>query len=190
MIRLEPPQRIEIGEYVLRLKYLVENKKFFIVRTNHPAGDLIYSFIDSIVNKIFEKSVDKIPLVFSHGDFSLVNILKSDDGIKVIDWEDAARRNPLYDLYNYFFTESYYGRTTSKITLEVNAAIKSIQARLVTKSPEIAAALLPSAEIYRWLYYLERVGMLLGRDFSSKILEVILRSIEVFNACEENYTKS
>lgn len=190
MILLQPPQSVEIREYVQHLSQLAENKKFFIVGTNNQASNLIYGFIESIVSQVLKKAEGKIPLVFSHGDFSLVNILKGDDGIKVIDWEDAAQRNPLYDLYNYFFTESYYGRTTSKIMTEVNEAIKSLQERLVTKSPEVAATLLSSAEIYRRLYYLERLGMLLEREFSSKILEVILRSLDVFNACEENFAKS
>jgi hypothetical protein len=189
MIQLQTPQSIEIREYVQRLAELAENKKKIIVQTNNIASNLVYGFIDSIVCQILKKSEGKIPLVFSHGDFSLVNILKRDHDIKVIDWEDAAQRNPLYDLYNYFFTEFYYGRTTSKAVTEINEAIKFLHACIVTKSPEIAATLLSSAEICRWLYYLERVGMLLEREFSSKILEVILKSIDVFNACEENFAK-
>lgn len=190
MILWQQPQTVDIREYVNRLAKTIADRKTVVSVINDSKANLISDFMDATVNRVLKNAAGKISLVFSHGDFSLVNILKTDDGIKVIDWEGTSKRNPLYDLYNYFLTESYYERTTYKMVTEINEAIKSLQARLVTKSLEIAITLSSSSDIYRWLYYLERVGMLLERDFSSKILEVILRSIDVFNAYEENFVKS
>lgn len=103
----------------------------------------------------------------------------------VIDWESAGRRSTLFDLYNYFFTEIYYGRATTNLISEINEAISSLQSRLASKAPDIARTLPPLGQMYRRLYYFERVLMLLERELSGERLDVILRSIQVFNRYEE-----
>ena len=72
--------------------------------------NFIERFVESVAKRMITKEKTQIDLVCSHGDFSLVNILKSKNGIKVIDWEGLDLRNPLFDFYNYFFTELYYNR--------------------------------------------------------------------------------
>ena len=105
----------------------------------------------------------------------------------VIDWEGGGIRNPLFDLYNYFLTELYYERATSTSALvpKVNKAISYLQARLLPKIPELTRALVSLSPIYRRLYYLERVCMLLERELDNKLLSVIVRSIDVFNRYEK-----
>ena len=75
-------------------------------------------YLNKIGLSLINKEIYKINLVFSHGDYSLVNILRTKNGIKVIDWEGAAFRNPLYDLYNFFFTEIYYKRAKANLVME------------------------------------------------------------------------
>jgi thiamine kinase-like enzyme len=123
-------------------------------------------------------------LVFSHGDYSLVNILRTKNGIKVIDWEGVAFRNPLYDLHNFFFTELYYKRAKTNLVMEINEAILSMQARFYTKFPDIAKSLELFASTYRRLYYIERVCMLLERELSNQLLNVVIRSIDMFERYE------
>jgi hypothetical protein len=188
MILLQPPQIVEIQGYVSRLQSIVAVRKNSVAKENSQSIRSITGFIELMIARICQKSNRRIPLVFSHGDFSLVNILKTENGIKVIDWEGASNRNPLYDLYNYFLTESYYKRTTKSLLPEISEAIRSLHSRVVTKSPEVASSLGSFSDVYRWLYYLERVCMLLERDLNAKILEVVSRSIEVFYANEEDFT--
>jgi hypothetical protein len=190
MILWQQPLVVGIDKYVNQLSKKIAERRTDVAAINDSKTDRIAEFVNANASCILKNANGKISLVFSHGDFSLVNILNTANGIKVIDWEGAAKRNPLYDLYNYFLTESYYGRPPAKMDTEISKGIKLLQARLVITSPEIAATLTASSDIYRWLYYLERIGMLLERDLNSKILEVILRSIHVFDAYEENFAKS
>jgi hypothetical protein len=187
MILLQPIQTVEIQEYLNRLIASALQRKSIVSNENNQEARFIYGFIEQMAAQVNRSGKGQIPLVFSHGDFSLVNILKTNDGVKVIDWEGAVKRNPLYDLYNYFLTESYYGRATKSLVSEINQAIRSLQSSIAVKSPEIASTIESFSEVYRWLYYIERICMLLERDFSQKILEVISQSIDVFNVCEENF---
>ena len=190
MILWQQPTVIEIEKYVNQITKTIAEFRKDLEALNRSKADRITKFVNASAGCILKSATGKISLVFSHGDFSLVNILKTANGIKVIDWEGAAKRNPLYDLYNYFFTESYYKRTTTQIVKEINAGIKLVRARLLATSPETADFLKATADHCRRLYYLERIGMLLERDLNSKIIEVILRSIHIFDVYEENLAKS
>jgi hypothetical protein len=129
-----------------------------------------------------------VDMVFSHGDFSLRNMLMTKEGIRVIDWESAGRRSVLFDLYNYFFTESYYGRIATNLVSEISEAISSLQSRIRSKAPDIAENLSSLTPMYRRLYYLERILVMLEREMSDDLLDVILRSIQVFKRYEEALT--
>lgn len=189
MILLQSIQSVKIPEYIDRLMQVTADRKNMISKENNHQTNPIFDFIESMAGQVVGLTDGRIPLVFSHGDFSLVNILKTGNGLKVIDWEGSAKRNPLYDLYNYFLTESYYGRTSKCLVTEINQAIRALQSAIATKAPEIASTLESLSNIYRWLYYIERICMLLERNFSKKLLEVVSRSISVFKNYEENFAK-
>ena len=59
-----------------------------------------------------------------------------------------------------------------------------MQARLDTKFPDIAKSIELFASTYRRLYYIERVCMLLERELSNQLLNVVIRSIDVFERYE------
>jgi thiamine kinase-like enzyme len=189
MIFLEPIQTIEIQEYINRLIASVARRKSIVSNENSQETRSIFRFIELMAAKVNCSATGHIPLVFSHGDFSLVNILKTDGGLKVIDWEGTDRRNPLYDFYNYFLTESYYKRTTKCLVSEIRQGIRSLQSSIASRAPKIASTLKSFSDIYRWIYYIERICMLLERDFNQRILDVISRSIDVFNQYEEKSAK-
>jgi len=188
MILLQAPLTEGLRDYVDVLTHSFER----IAYEPELDADKINSirrFVESVIARLWLERDRQIDLVFSHGDFSLPNILRTRDGIRVIDWESAGRRSVLFDLHNYFFTELYYKRATTDLLLEIEEAISSLQSRLASKAPGIARTLCLSAQMYRWLYYVERILVLLDRELSDKVLDVILRSIEVFNRYEEAMAK-
>lgn len=188
MILLHTPLSVNIGEYVNKIMDILEDGRLSRPGLDVRKANTIRGFVESVAERLRLEGSGQINLVFSHGDFSLRNILRAKDGITVIDWESAGRRSVLFDLYNYFFTESYYKRITTNLISEINEAISSLQFRLTSKAPDIARTLPSLARTYCRLYYLERVLMLLERELSSDLLDVILRSIAVFNRYEEAIT--
>ena len=188
MILLHAPLSVNIGEYVNKIMGILEDGRLSRPGLDLRKANTIRGFVESVARRLRLEGSGQINLVFSHGDFSLRNILRAKDGIMVIDWESAGRRSVLFDLYNYFFTESYYKRITTNLISEINEAISSLQSRLTSKAPDIATTLPSLARTYCRLYYLERVLMLLERELSNDLLDVILRSIAVFNRYEEAIT--
>jgi len=65
----------------------------------------IKSFIDMIVERLRVEGNCPVFLVFTHGDFCPANMLNTQQGIKVIDWEGAGTRSVLFDVYSYFFID-------------------------------------------------------------------------------------
>jgi hypothetical protein len=208
MILSQAPCRVGMSEYVRRvlngIMDALENGRSLGQGVNARKADTVRQFVELVaeqlrlrVSRIHNRADRNHPrdtdhpndpgaaLVFSHGDFSLRNMLMTKDGITVIDWESAGRRSVLFDLYNYFFTESYYGRIATNLVSEINEAISSLQSRIRSQAPDIAETLSSLTPVYRRLYYLERILVMLEREMSDDLLDVILRSIQVFKRYEE-----
>jgi hypothetical protein len=188
MILLQIPVIVDIQEYTNRLAEIIAKRKASTTLIDKTKLSSLDRFIELTTKSIYLKKI-KIPLVFSHGDFSLVNILNTKNGKKVIDWEGANTRNPLYDLYNFFLTELYYNRAAKSLVTEINGAILNLHARLKRKVPEISATIMEFSPIYRQLYYLERVCLLFERALNENVIKVIFRSINVFNSYEKMTAK-
>jgi thiamine kinase-like enzyme len=184
MILLQKPVIVDIQEYTNRLTEIITKRKASTTLIDKTLLSSLDRFLEFTTNSLYSEKI-KIPLVFSHGDFSLVNILNTKNGKKVIDWEGANTRNPLYDLYNFFLTELYYKRAAKSLVAEINEATLYLHARLKRKVPEIAATLMEFSTIYRQLYYLERVCLLFERALNENVIKVIFRSINVFNSYEK-----
>jgi len=125
-----------------------------------------------------------ITLAFTHGDFSFVNFIYGENAVTVIDWESAQHRSLLHDLYNYYFTELYYKRIPSLHRNDTGQAIEQLNQCLVRNDVQNTGDLAGEADLYRWLYYLERIQMLMEREASPGLRSVILRSIEIFEHFE------
>ena len=184
MIFLQTPVAVGLSEHVQKTISITEDRELSRSVLDPKNISIIMRYLNKISSPLINKETSKINLVFSHGDYSLVNILRTKNGIKVIDWEGVAFRNPLYDLYNFFFTEIYYKRAKANLVLEINEAILSMQARLDANLPDIAKSLEFFASTYRRLYYIERVSMLLERELSNQLLNVVIRSIDMFERYE------
>jgi hypothetical protein len=185
MILVEPPQKITVSEVVDQCGQTWEYDRLSRRKLNTEKVDVIYQFIQPIVSKLFTSPDQVVYRIITHGDFSLRNMLRTKKRFVIIDWESVAHRSVLFDLYNFFLTEIYYKRISSDLTSEIRAAILKLQAQINSKNPEIAHHLLAYAEVYRWLYYIERISMLLQRGFNDKTLEVVARSIHVFSEFEQ-----
>jgi hypothetical protein len=185
MIFLQAATQKNLSEYLVNIIKILENSDLANPELERKKTNSIRGFVESIVERLRLCGNCRVDLVFSHGDFSLVNILRTKNGIKVIDWESASTRSLLFDLFNYFFTELYYRRATTSLVHEISEAILSLRSRIVTKAPDLAGAMVSLSDMYRRLYYVERIRMLLDRQLGNRQLDVILRSIEVFNSFEE-----
>lgn len=189
MILLQKPVLVDIQEYIDRLTQIIAERKASTILIDKAKLASINRLIEFTTKSLYFEKI-KIPLVFSHGDFSLVNILNTKNGKKVIDWEGASTRNPLYDLYNFFLTELYYKRTAKSLVAEIKGAILALQSQLTAKVPEIAETFMDFSPIYRRLYYLERICLLFERTLNENVIKVIFRSINVFNSYEKMTAKN
>jgi hypothetical protein len=129
-------------------------------------------------------------LVFSHGDFCPANMLNIDHAVKVIDWEEACYRSALFDFFSYFFYRSISRRVdTRQVKKEIGEAWILLQGRLAVPAPTIYQSVSTSVNVYRRVYYIERLDMLierLGSDKYSAIIKDIHESIKAFEGFEEH----
>jgi hypothetical protein len=186
MISVEPPRKTTVSEIVNQCSQTWEYGRLSRMRLDTEKVDVVYQFIQLIVSKLFNSPEQTVYRILTHGDFSFQNILSTKKRFVIIDWESIAHRSVLFDLYNFFLTELYYNRVSTNLISEIKEAIKSMQQKLISKNYEVANHLLTFAEVYRWLYYIERIAMLLERGLTDKIFDVIFRSIEVFESFERS----
>jgi choline/ethanolamine kinase len=185
MILLQDPLTVDLAARIDEISIVFEDGRLSRPELDAKRVNSIRDFVGSTIEQLGVEENRHIRLVFSHGDLALRNILRTRDGITVIDWESAGHRSVLFDLYNYFFAALYYEQITTNPVPEINRAIASLQSRLAAKAPDIARDLPSLARVYRRLYYVERLSVLLEREMSNDLLDVILRSIDVFNRYEK-----
>lgn len=179
MILSRPAHTVALGSYVRDLrKKLAEQLTY-----GHLDSELhnnVQTFIDTIAAQLESSNDIAISLAFTHGDFSFVNFVYRDNEIWVIDWEDARERSLLHDLFNYFYTEIYYERTQSTLDTAINEAIHLLMEQHDLRGLAESSKTGDNKAVYQWLFYLERIIMLLGRDASANRSRVIQRTIDIF----------
>ncbi len=185
MILSQPSHTVSLIEYVQNLVSRILEEKLSSIKLDQQRQTIIQEFIKSIETLLCNTSTQKINLIFSHGDFSLQNILKTRNTIKVIDWEGAKSRSILYDFYNFFMTEIYYERPKGDLVTEIQTAQSKLQSRLMKKGALAIINVVLSEPLFHRLFFLERVLMLLERDLSERSLNVLMRSIEIFRGYEK-----
>ena len=147
-------------------------------------SQLIREFTDRIIARLDSSRELPIRIAFTHGDFSFVNFIHGLNGITVIDWEGADNRSLLHDLYNYFFTERYYDRCHLIDQNTFADAIDHFSRCLAAESMHAIDTQNLKADVYRLLYYLERLQMLTEREASPGQRNVILKTIAIFDQYE------
>jgi hypothetical protein len=189
MILFQPPLMTTIGAIINQCNQRWESSRPILQRIDLRKVDLIEDFFSCIIAKLSDSTEQPIYRILTHGDFSLRNMLNTKKGLMVIDWEGIAHRSVLFDFYNVFLTELYYSRTSTNLICETREAIVCLQEKLNTKNPEVADHLIALADVYRLLYYVERICMLVERGLNKKILKVINRSIQIFLEYEKAIIK-
>lgn len=159
------------------------------LQLNDDLSTCIHDFVYQIAARLETSKNVPIQLSFTHGDFSFVNFVHNNSNVVVIDWEGAQHRSILHDLYNYFLTELYYERTPLNLITEIDDAILLLNRRLAINESVSSKYFVDLKDTYRWLYYLERINMLLDREVSTGLLNVIQHSMKVFNKHESSISK-
>lgn len=185
MLMSNPVHTTELSEYINKLRDSI-NQQLAHSQLDREFSTHVHNFVCRIITSLEAAEDIPVKLTFTHGDFSFVNFIYSNKNkIAVIDWESAKDRSILSDLYNYFLTELYYERTRKNLVIEINDAISLVTRQLAAfeKSTQFDT-LEKFRDTYRWLYYIERIQVLLDREPSDIQQNVIRRSIKTFTRYE------
>jgi hypothetical protein len=123
---------------------------------------------------------DRLQLVLTHGDFSLVNAISTDDGLRFIDWEGVTYGGLVTDVIHFLFAERYYSRIGESFVAELSEFVARYRAAALARFPELREAADLDLTFARRMYYLERLGLMVKRSVSSHHCNVVSRSIETF----------
>ena len=192
----QPPKKINISDYLQKM--LSTLKIDNLLTENSNAGDIDYvlSFIHSMKERLQSEGNISVLFVLTHGDFCPANMLSTKEGLKLLDWESATHRSALFDFYSYFFFRPLHQKLpVAELTQELNTGLSFYLSRLASISGEVLASVQLHEKTYRWLFYVERIWMLVERvkyDTKLNTQANIRRYIHVFNEYEElikNYNK-
>ncbi|RJQ47989.1 MAG: hypothetical protein C4538_04545 [Nitrospiraceae bacterium] len=182
-----------IKDYVDEIRSILSCDNSLREKSNAQYLEKIIAFIDSIAEQLRSKGDLPVYLALTHGDFCPANMLNTKRGLIILDWESATYRSALFDFYSYFFFRSVHQKLpVDKLNNEIKVALPFFVSKLDSMAPDISRNLKTFEEVYRWLYYIERVSMLMERekhDTKHNIFEVILRFIEVFKTYEDINTE-
>ena len=149
----------------------------------------VWNFSRVMIERVQRAGNCLIFLAFSHGDFSRQHTFITEHGPVHIDWEMGGYRTALYDLHDAFFKRLQSELVPPDVTLVLAQAISRLQLCLSQQASVSNVALISSlqeAEVYRWIYYVERICFFLGgsNDMSDQKLNKMLLSIDAFNSYE------
>ena len=178
---------------VIELKKYLALKQDGLIKRDLQSPDIqeiteILEFTDNIVTLLNRQSDARVLIAFSHGDFSVKNIVVTDSGPRLLDWELAARRSILYDFYNYFFHILRTGQNRGNLSLAIHSCLQWLQNSLNSKQNNYAYDFMPFSQIYRWLYYFERMVSISGFRASihpQKRIRNLRHNMQVFRTFEK-----
>lgn len=133
-----------------------------------------------------QQKPDRLQLVLTHGDFSLVNAIVTDDGLRFIDWEGVTSGGLFSDVFHFLFAERYYKRIADSFLVEVSEYTDRYRNACLGRFPELREATKLDQTIARRLYYLERLSLMLKRSVSTNLCDVVCNSIATFNAYDQD----
>ena len=187
IILFQTPIIHELSEHINHIVRIMEQKKFSEFDISKVRE--IKIFVNFIVKKLRANGARQIYFAFTHGDFHTENISNTKKGLKVIDWELAQDRSLLHDFYNYFFHLVRNKRLMVNQWSLINEALSILCSRMNLKSPHLTRHILSNAHVYRWIYYLERIAVILhfrDRVPPENTRRNILHNIQVFKGFEHS----
>ena len=188
LILFQRPLTKDLTTYLKELIEVLETCKLLINNPDSKKANVYRDFVHSTVERLYAKANFPVYLVLSHGDFCPANFLRTKDGLRIIDWEGAKHRSILFDFYSYFFYRPVSPKfSVDNMASEIEEALPVFVSGLSLKAPDITENLMSLIKIYRWLYYIERLCMLVERDFTDQRLNMtdyIMRYIAAFSEYE------
>ncbi len=149
----------------------------------HDAGQIkeIATYIENLGDWLRKQpKPERLQLVLTHGDFSLVNAIATDEGLRFIDWEGVTFGGLFTDIIHFLFAEYYYQRLGESFVNELSEFVARYRGAALERFPELRDAADLDLTFARRLYYLERLGLMVKRSVSAHHCNVTLRSIGTF----------
>lgn len=185
----EPAQRITISDYVQKMLSTLKVDNLLEESLDAADIDKVLSFMQLMKERFQSEGNRFVYLVLTHGDFCPANMLNTKEGLKILDWESADYRSVLFDFYSYFFFRPLHqGYPVEEFVPELKAGLELFFSKLTSMSSEVYANVKLYEKAYRWLFYVERIHMLVERvkyDTKLNTKANIRRYILVFNKYEE-----
>ncbi|RJR20786.1 MAG: hypothetical protein C4581_02900 [Nitrospiraceae bacterium] len=189
LIAFRSPVLAPCSEYVNGIKNSLSNGGMLSQVTDGEITRKIWAFIDCISERILVVGKNPVCLVLSHGDFCPANMLNTSHGLRIIDWESATSRSALFDYYSYFFFRPLHQNlSVEECCTEIKLTLPIFLSKLGITVSDVTQILQASDAMYRRLFYLERIAMLIERqkyDTKLNVLGNISKYIDVFNRYEE-----
>ena len=178
----------DLAVYIKELAGFLEVNSFSKKKLNEEEAQIFRNFIHSTAEQLKNEENRPVHLVFSHGDFCPANLLRAKDGLRIVDWESIRYRNMLFDFFSYFFYRPVSPMLpVDTIVSEINEALPFFVSKISLKELNINENLLSLVNIYRRLYYIERLYMLVERDNTDCRLNMksyIFRYIDAYSSYE------
>jgi len=187
LLRCQEPVEVGASVHIDRLADQAYRDRWLESGARSEDVDRITDYLGRLRTWLSENAgPEPLQLILTHGDFSLVNAISTEDGLRFIDWEGIGSGSLFSDLFNFMFTEQYYGRASSRFTIEVDSIFREYCNVILSAYPELSAAVSLPPAFARRLYYLERLRHLLDRDVSANLLGVICKSARIFEDFEKD----
>ena len=182
----ELPLSVDTLGHIKNLADLSFRASWLAVGVEVAEIDEIEDYVEQLQDWLLNHSApDELQLVLTHGDFSLVNAIVTDTGLRFVDWEGIARGGLYSDILNFLFVERYYGRASADFLETMPVFLDRYGEHIVSRVPELKVAASLEPTFARQLYYLERLNVLLQRNASAKLHKVVKRSIVMFREVDE-----
>jgi hypothetical protein len=181
------PVKVKMKDYVKQVsdEPFAERWQVAGIETDDIAA--ISDFLQALRKWLLKKAGRKdLTLVMTHGDFSLVNALLSDDEFRVIDWDGIAPRSALGDVFNFVLAELFYARTSGDFVAEAQLLFERYRNAFIDHHSAMEDAVSLDNPIALRIYYLERLRLMLDRDVTPNINRVVQKSITMFRQFDED----
>ncbi|QKT02471.1 phosphotransferase [Ectothiorhodospiraceae bacterium 2226] len=178
LLRLKPWVRRRGRDYVDELR---AGMKLHVLDAFPEVYELLQRHLNEIdAAFVAPNAAEEVVLTFSHGDFVHPNFIVSGEDLRVVDWDTAGRRSALHDMHAFFFAHMYW---RPDVVLSHEAIVAAAD-RLLDDHPVDRPAILARLDLYRAIYYMERVAMVLTRDFSVGDAEHLRDAVGLHTAFE------
>ena len=193
------PRKVSLLVYVDQWREFIESGdrlKSTDLYDSGRAEDMMWSFLETTIDKIRWAGDQPLFLVYAHGSFALEHIISTPHGAVAIDWESSGHhRSALYDVYDNFFRWVRSRRVAGEMAGAIDQAIAQLQLCLRSNMFADGSALIASLStsgVYRWVYYLEIITSLLSgkRRKTKQESDKALGYINAFSAYEESLPRN